>query len=613
MKRIGSLVLIMSLLAAMAFAREDYAKFIFKKSPDTQSYFQRFLAMFQQQPFDGSYALIIAVGDYDNLKPLQAPNKDAEKLKKVLLNTGDYDEVVVLRDADASFDNIRYFMQTYFPGKMKQNGRYRFLFYFSGHGQEQIGYGENSIGYLLLKGATGELNDSETIDMQQIQLWADRFRYASHILFLLDCCFSGLAGVEVKEGDYNADVNPLDLAQENGRFMITAGQANQTSVADLRRWGGSLFTDVVLAGMNGKADNNHDGVVTTYELFGYTQAAVRNEAKKVGQKQSPVLHNFGVEYKDTGQYFFVYKDPNPPQTVAVTPQADVEQKDANTPTPKPTPRPSLEGKPTPEMTLPSSEGPGVGSCWENETPGATCTEEITGMEFVYVPDGEFWMGCGEKKQGCYDNEKPRHQVRVNGFWIGKYEVTQAQWEAVIENNPSNFKGADRPVETVSWNDAQEFLQTLNAAASSVETHGRASLQFRLPSESEWEYAARAGTQTAYAFGDDPEKLGDYAWYEGNSDSQTHPVGQKKPNGFGLYDMHGNVWEWVADTYHENYNGAPENGIFWGDLGDKKTKVLRGGSVILYPSDCRCAVRSRDNPDSRHYRYGFRVVVGVAWT
>ena len=113
------------------------------------------------------------------------------------------------------------------------------------------------------------------------------------------------------------------------------------------------------------------------------------------------------------------------------------------------------------------------------------------MAFVYVPGGEFWMGCGEQETGCDDDEKPRHHVRVKGFWMGKYEVTQAQWQAIMKDNPSNFKGADRPVETVSWNDARAFLQKLNAT---VETHGRASLQFRLPSEAEWEYAAQARRQ-----------------------------------------------------------------------------------------------------------------------
>ena len=183
--------------------------------------------------------------------------------------------------------------------------------------------------------------------------------------------------------------------------------------------------------------------------------------------------------------------------------------------------------------------------------------------------------------------------------MGKFEVTQAQWETVMGNNPSWFKGANRPVEQVSWNDAQAFLKKLNAA----------SVQFRLPSEAEWEYAARAGTQTAYSFGDDPARLGEYAWYgyENNAGKQTHPVGQKKPNAFGLYDMHGNVWEWVADTYHDNYTGAPTDGSVWGNLDDTKAKVLRGGSWSLNQNRCRSASRHGYDPDGQDSNLGCRVV------
>ena len=262
--------------------------------------------------------------------------------------------------------------------------------------------------------------------------------------------------------------------------------------------------------------------------------------------------------------------------------------------------------------------------------GATYTEPTTGMEFVYVPGGCFQMGSPTSEQGRNDNEGPAHEVCLNGFWMGKYEVTQAQWEKVMGNNPSKFEGADRPVEQVTWNDAQAFLKKLNATHPSPLPRGEqreTSLSggvgggsspfgrgegwvFRLPSEAEWEYAARAGTQTAYSFGDDPSQLGDYAWFGGNSGRETHPVGKKQPNAFGLYDMHGNVWEWVADTYHDNYDGAPNDGSIWGSLGDGKTKVLRGGSWGLNPLNCRSAYRNGSAPDNRSNYIGARVVVGA---
>ena len=207
-----------------------------------------------------------------------------------------------------------------------------------------------------------------------------------------------------------------------------------------------------------------------------------------------------------------------------------------------------------------------------------------------------------------DDEHPRHQVTVAPFYIGKYPVTQAQWQAVMGNNPSHFTGADRPVERVSWDDCQEFLRKLNAT---VETHGRASLPFRLPTEAEWEYACRAGSETIWHFGDDPAQLGTYAWFSENSDGETHPVGQLQPNAFGLHDMHGNVWEWCADTWHNNYDGAPTDGSAW-ESGDSGWHVLRGGSWYHEAKNLRCAVRGRKLRQYRRYIYwGFRLVCSGA--
>ena len=240
------------------------------------------------------------------------------------------------------------------------------------------------------------------------------------------------------------------------------------------------------------------------------------------------------------------------------------------------------------------------------------------LELLAIPGGTFWMGQTDaerrllKERGWWDKyfncERPRHQVTVAPFYIGKYPVTQAQWQAVMGENPSHFKGADRPVEEVSWNECQKFVQKLNAT---VETHGRASLQFRLPTEAEWEYACRAGSETIYSFGDDPAQLGDYAWYNGNSGDETHPVGQKSPNAFGLYDLHGNVWEWCVDIWHENYNGAPTDGSAW-ERGDADLRVLRGGSWYHDAKILRCAVRDWNyRLILRNFCRGFRLVCSGA--
>ena len=210
------------------------------------------------------------------------------------------------------------------------------------------------------------------------------------------------------------------------------------------------------------------------------------------------------------------------------------------------------------------------------------------------------MGSPDSDPDARDNEKPQHQVKVNSFAIGKYPVTQAQYEAVMGKNPSWFQNnPQNPVERVSWNNAQAFCQKLSQITGKT---------YRLPTEAEWEYACRAGTTTRYYFGDDANQLGDYAWYDGNSQDKTHPVGQKKPNPWGLYDMIGNVWEWCEDDWHDNYIGAPKDGSAWLKNGNDNRSPLRGGSWGDIPVFCRSAIRvSDDRRDDRHDDSGFRVV------
>ena len=229
----------------------------------------------------------------------------------------------------------------------------------------------------------------------------------------------------------------------------------------------------------------------------------------------------------------------------------------------------------------------------------TFTSPSTGMEFVLVPAGEFEMGSCSEEKDRLDCEYPVHKVTIkNSFYLGKSSVTQKQWKKIMGNNPSHFKGEDRPVEMISWKEVQAFVQKLNAKESTD--------KYRLPSEAEWEYACRAGTQTRYFFGDDESKLNEYAWYAENSGSKTHSISQKKPNPWGLYDVHGNVWEWVQDEWHENYNGAPSNGIVWKDE-DSSDRVSRGGSWYCTTLFCRSAGRFKREAESRFSNLGFRLL------
>jgi len=234
-----------------------------------------------------------------------------------------------------------------------------------------------------------------------------------------------------------------------------------------------------------------------------------------------------------------------------------------------------------------------GSGSESAAPTAAAPAELTldlgggvTMKLVLIRPGKFMMGEGEY----------RHEVTISKpFYMGVTEVTQAQYEAVMGKNPSYYKGATNPVDQVSWDDATEFCKKLSEKIRQA---------VRLPTEAEWEYACRAGTQTAFSFGDDPSALGDYAWWDGNSGATTHPVGQKRPNAWGLYDMHGNVWEWCADWFGEYPKGPVTDPS--GPATGSDIRVVRGGSWYDVGSvSFRCACRFSYDPPDRSVSYGFR--------
>jgi len=226
-----------------------------------------------------------------------------------------------------------------------------------------------------------------------------------------------------------------------------------------------------------------------------------------------------------------------------------------------------------------------------ETGKAGNIKKIGNIEMIMLEGGTFQMGSDMS-----DDEKPVHSVTIDQFWIGKYEVTQKQYEEIMGTNPSKFKEDNLPVEQVSWNDAIEFCKKFSK---------KYKVKARLPYEAEWEYACKAGTSTKYYWGN--EMNGDYCWYDKNSDSKTHPVGQKKPNAFGLYDMSGNVSEWCADLYDADYyKESPSKNPTGAQNGN--LRVLRGESWYDISLGLRSSGRFRWLPEVRFYNYGFRVVV-----
>jgi len=248
---------------------------------------------------------------------------------------------------------------------------------------------------------------------------------------------------------------------------------------------------------------------------------------------------------------------------------------------------------------------GVREAWAQDAAGKLKTVSVdvgddAKMTMVLVPAGKFKMGCLTTENGYEQHEGPRRQVTLTkGFYIGVYEVTQRQYEAVMGKNPSTTKGDHHPVQWINWFDARKFCKKLSE---------RTGKKYRLPTEAEWEYAARAGTDTPWFFGEGSKDLGFYAWYKGNAQNVIHPVGKKKPNPWGLYDIYGNVSEWTYDGYLGRYKvedtvdptGAPVSSL----------KVRRGGSYVDPAKWCRSGRRRVEDYTVRLPQSGFRVVLEV---
>jgi len=288
------------------------------------------------------------------------------------------------------------------------------------------------------------------------------------------------------------------------------------------------------------------------------------------------------------------------------------------------------------LFLSQPPGPCALKTWEFQTVTVNSTGQITNrcqgevevftenigngvtLDTIAIPGNRFVMGSPTTELQRENSENDQHTVNISPFFMGKYEVTQEQWQVVMENNPSNFQGAQRPVEQVSWNDVVEFCQKLSQKTGK---------SYRLPSEAEWEYACRAGTTTPFHFGETitPDLVNYGGWPYGSAQwglyrEQTTDVGSFPPNAFGLYDMHGNVWEWCSDKWHDNYNGAPTDGSSWetgtdnyrvlraGETGTDNYRVLRGGSCLDKAVYCRSALRVSYSGLFSWWPRGFRVAL-----
>ena len=392
-----------------------------------------------------------------------------------------------------------------------------------------------------------------------------------------------------------------DQAMSVSTITLTRGE-----VASIGRFDdgyGFSYTAVTKAGMSGGPVLDQEG-----QLIGIHGRAAGQRVQQVRVKDGL---NLGIPV-DTAIAAFGLDSRYKPQTAEQPPQPD--QTAPKTASAEQPPEPVPEPVPTPELSSFTFEVLGVndqGQVRKRRSQSAQYyrqnLKETAVLEMIYVPGGQFSMGSSVTEAHRQKNESPRHPVNVPTFFMGKYPITQAQWQAIMGDNPSKFQGANLPVEGVSWLAAVEFCQELSTATGQA---------YRLPSEAEWEYAARARTKTPFYIGETlttelANYDGRYTYGKGPKGAfrkATNKVGAFSGNAFGLYDMHGQVWEWCQDHWHNSYVGAPTDGTAWVNKGDSKTRrVRRGGSWYDGPHACRSAFRYRSLSNSYQNSFGLRVV------
>lgn len=565
-------------------------------------------------------------------KELRFAVADALAMKEILLNKDicGFDEVIDLVDRTSKEALVE-------VEKILKRAESDLVFiYFSGHGKKDF---ENDLCLLF--------DDTEEDTLLATSLTFDfinkcrRYPSRKSVIIILDCCYSGVAGTR----DTSDVMEALKKHSGSGTIILTStGLTGSSAAREEEKFGHGVFTNYLIEGLEKGYADKGNGYISIEELYDYAFKKTKSEGYQSPKKEGNIEGSIFIgrnpqkirenEYnskknKLLSEYIRTlhplilnesltvlrkaYDVPPSLESVEETiydllnsllkselqpdNYSDAVQHLKGISTSSESSRNMNKvDKSNTVVSISVNKDPLVNS--EEPDIPKTFTSPFTGMEFVLTPAGEFMMGSLLEEQDSYSNEYPVHEVSIkNSFYIGKHPVTQAEWRTIMRDNPSTFIMGYRPVESVSWGDVQEFIERLNEKEGSN--------RYRLPSEAEWEYACRAGTQTKYSFGDNKEKLNEYAWYNQNSGSETHPIGRKKPNSWSLYDMHGNVWEWVQDSWHNNYKGAPSDGSAWEDGGS--FRVSRGGSWYRDSKSCRSADRDWHKPGYRGSDLGFRLL------
>ena len=619
-----------------------------------------------------NWVIAIGINEYDNLKPLKYAKKDAEAIKAWCEREGGFDRGGIFLFTEDSppipasppiptqltHGRLKRFLQRQFQTPLLNSGD-NLWFFFAGHGRR-----DQDKDYLMLP-------DSDPGNVRETAVSVDyvterlRRSGADNVVLLLDAC---------RDEDSRGG---LGIGEEEYQGVITfySCTANQQSweIDELQQ---GSFTHTLLEGLRRQGEAN---CATVERLDEYLRRQVEQTNARYGKpRQNPYL-----KAEPPHKLYFILleqvatlKDVQPLKYQASLAEnrgdldlaeqlwirvlgasrgdldaieaikriARRQSQSSSIPT-APEPVRQSEGnrsstpKPSQETGLKvfNFEIVGVNAKGEQIKKESKQSQyfsqdlgnDIT-LEMVAIPGGTFTMGTEDEEierlvkkfdWQYFSREKPQHQVTLPSFYMGKYPITQAQWQAIaatakididLETNPSNFTGNELPVERVTWYQATEFCKRLSRETKQ---------EYRLPSEAEWEYACRAGTTTPFYFGETiTGKLANHNASNTYADEpkgeyrkETTPVGQFPPNAFGLYDMHGNVWEWCADTWHDNYDGAPTDGSVWTKNGNDNRSPLRGGSWYYYPNSCRSAYRNFSDWRDLIRSYGFRVVCGAGRT
>jgi formylglycine-generating enzyme required for sulfatase activity len=620
-----------------------------------------------------NWVIAIGINEYDNLKPLKYAKKDAEAIKAWCEREGGFDRGGIFLFTEDSppipasppiptqltHGRLKRFLQRQFQTPLLNSGD-NLWFFFAGHGRR-----DQDKDYLMLP-------DSDPGNVRETAVSVDyvterlRRSGADNVVLLLDAC---------RDEDSRGG---LGIGEEEYQGVITfySCTANQQSweIDELQQ---GSFTHTLLEGLRRQGEAN---CATVERLDEY----LRRQVEKINARYGKPRQNPYLKAEPPHKLYFILleqvatlKDVQPLKYQASLAEnrgdldlaeqlwirvlgasrgdldaieaikriARRQSQSSSIPTaPEPvrqsegnrssTPKPSQENG-LKVFNFEIVEVNAKGEQIKKESKQSQYFSQDLGnditLEMVAIPGGTFTMGTEDEEierlvkkfdWQYFSREKPQHQVTLPSFYMGKYPITQAQWQAIaatakididLETNPSNFTGNELPVERVTWYQATEFCKRLSRETKQ---------EYRLPSEAEWEYACRAGTTTPFYFGETiTGKLANYDASNTYADEpkgeyrkETTPVGQFPPNAFGLYDMHGNVWEWCADTWHDNYDGAPRDGSVWTKNGNDNRSPLRGGSWYGNPFVCRSAYRY--NPGRRvnfSNDFGFRVVCGAGRT